>query len=101
MSEVIQVNENLKNILMKHTHKNTLNEGLKAILSREINRKIKKYLLTVSYFEKKYGVDFDRFEEMNKENRMDYETEKNYLDWDMAVTVIEDLKEELTQLDRC
>jgi hypothetical protein len=101
MAEVIQVNENLKNILMKHTHKNTLQEGLKEILSQEINRKIKKYLLTVDYFENKYGVDFERFEEMNKDSRMDYETEKNYLDWDMAVTVIEDLKEELTQLNGC
>lgn len=86
---------------MKHTHKNTLHEGLKEILSQEINRKIKKYLLTINYFENKYGVDFDRFEEMNKDSRMDYETEKNYLDWDMAVTVIEDLKEELIQLNEC
>jgi len=98
MANVTHVNENLKNILMKHTHKNTLEEGLKEILTQEINRKIKKYLLTIKYFETKYGVDFDRFEEMNKTSQMDYETEKNYLDWDMAVTVIEDLKEELIQL---
>lgn len=98
MAEVIRINENIKDILLKHTQKQTPEESLNEILKNEINRKIKKYLLMVRHFERKYNTDFDRFEAMNKDTRMDYETEKDYFDWDMAVTALEDLHTELTQL---
>ena len=46
-------------------------------------------------FEKKYGMKFKDFEKKIKNKAIDYETEKDYLDWDMAVTVLEDVKDEL------
>ena len=99
MEEVIRVNENVKNILIKHTRKNTPEDGLNEILKNEITRKIKKYLIMIKHFEDKYKMDFETFEASHKNEDMVYEMEKDYFDWDMAVTVVEDLKEELRLLE--
>ncbi|MGR3178620.1 MAG: hypothetical protein ACUZ8E_11235 [Candidatus Anammoxibacter sp.] len=37
---------------------------------------------------------FEDFEKLYKNKKMDCEIEKNYFDWDMAVTVLEDVEEE-------
>lgn len=93
--EVIRVNENVRNILIKHTLKNTVEESLNEILKNEITRKVKKYMIMIKHFEKRYGTSFIEFEKAHKGEDMPYETEKDYLDWDMAVTAVEDFEEEL------
>ncbi len=98
MPEVININENVKSILMKHSHKDTLEESLNEILRNEIQRKIKKHMMMIKHFERKYDMDFKIFEENRVTKEMAYEIERDYFEWDMAITMIEDLKEELTQL---
>jgi hypothetical protein len=98
MTEEVNINENVKNILMKHSHKNTLEESINEILKNEIQRKIKKHMLMIKHFERKYNMVFDTFEENRATKEMPYEIEKDYFEWDMAITLIEDLKEELVQL---
>ncbi len=99
MAEVININENVKDILMKHSHKDTLEESLNEILRNEIQRKIKKHILMIKYFERKYNIDFETFEKNRVTKEMPYEIERDYFEWDMAITLIEDLKEELSQLE--
>lgn len=98
MPEVIKVNENVKSILMKHSQKETLEESLNEILKNEIQRKIKKHMLMITHFENKYKMDFETFEENRVSKEMSYEIERDYFEWDMALTMVEDLKGELTQL---
>lgn len=99
MSEMISVNEGVRDILIKHAHKNTVEESLNEILKNEINRKIKKYMIMQKHFEKKYGTDYPSFEASLRGKEPAFEMEKDYLDWDMAVTVVEDLNKELQLLD--
>ena len=98
MPEVININENVKSILMKHSHKDTLEESLNEILRNEIQRKIKKHMMMIKHFERKYNMDFNIFEKNRVTKEMAYEIERDYFEWDMAITMIEDLKEELAQL---
>jgi hypothetical protein len=53
----------------------------------------------IKYFERKYNMDFETFEEKRVSKETPYEAERDYFEWDMAVTLIEDLKEELVQLE--
>jgi len=99
MAEVININENVKDILMKHSHKDTLEESLNEILRNEIQRKIKKHILMIKHFERKHDMDFETFENNRVTKEMPYEIERDYFEWDMAITLIEDLKEELSQLE--
>lgn len=98
MPEVIKVNENIKSILMKHSNKETLEESLNEILKNEIQRKIKKHMLMITHFENKYKADFETFEKNRVSKEMPYEIERDYFEWDMALTLVEDLKDELAQL---
>ena len=43
-------------------------------------------------------MTFDEFEEQCK-IKMNNEMEKDYLDWDMAVTALEDMEEELKEIE--
>jgi hypothetical protein len=99
MSETINIDENVKNILMKHSHKDTIEESLNEILKNEIQRKIKKHMLMIKHFERKYKMNFETFEKNRVSKETPYETEKDYFEWDMTITLIEDLKEELNQLE--
>ena len=99
MPEMININENVKNILMKHSHKSTLEESLKEILRNDIQRKIKKHMLMIKHFERKYNADFGTFEENQVTKETPYEIERDYFEWDMAITLTEDLKKELVQLE--
>lgn len=53
----------------------------------------------VKNFEKKYYMEFKDFEKVHKDQKMDYELEKDYFDWDMAVTVLEDIEEEMKEME--
>ncbi len=99
MAEMININDNVKSILMKHSHKDSLEESLNEILRNEIQRKIRKNMLMIKHFERKYNMDFETFEENRVTKEMPYEIERDYFEWDMAITLIEDLKEELVQLE--
>jgi hypothetical protein len=99
MAEMININDNVKSILMKHSHKDSLEESLNEILRNEIQRKIRKNMLMIKHFERKYNMDFETFEENRVTKEMPYEIERDYFEWDMAITLIEDLNEELVQLE--
>ncbi|MBI3600375.1 MAG: hypothetical protein HY097_07005 [Nitrospinae bacterium] len=94
-------------ILPKKLHKELINitkkedtvDAIKELVNREINRKKNKYVFMVKNFEKKYNMEFEEFEKAYKNKKMDYERERDYFEWDMAVTVLEDIDEELKAIE--
>jgi hypothetical protein len=98
MTELISINKNVKDVLIKHSQKDTPEESLKEILKNEIQRNLKKHMLMIKHFERKYNMDFETFEQKRVTKDSPHELERDYFEWDMAITLIEDLEEELTQL---
>ena len=95
MNVTIKLPERIKEGIISITEKNNVVDGIKDLVKQELIRKKTKYLFMVRNFEKKYGMKFKEFEQKNKNKKMDYETEKDYFDWDMALTALEDIKEEI------
>jgi hypothetical protein len=95
MNVTIKLPERIKEGIISLTEKNNVVDGIKDLVKQELIRKKTKYLFMVRNFEKKYGMKFKEFEQKNKKKKMDYETEKDYFDWDMALTALEDIKEEI------
>ncbi len=98
MNVTIKLPERIKEGIISITEKNNVVDGIKDLVKQELIRKKTKYLFMVRNFEKKYGMKFKEFEQKNKNKKMDYETEKDYFDWDMALTALEDIKEEIKGL---
>ncbi len=95
MGLAVKLPENIKNEIISITKKDNVVDGIKDLVKQELLRKKNKYLFMLKSFEKKYGMKFKVFEKKIKNKTIDYKTEKDYLDWDMAVTVLEDVKDEL------
>ena len=95
MNVTIKLPERIKEGIISLTEKNNVVDGIKDLVKQELIRKKTKYLFMVRNFEKKYGMKFKEFEQKNKNKKMDYETEKDYFDGDMALTALEDIKEEI------
>lgn len=49
----------------------------------------------IKNFKNKYNLKFKDFEKKHKNKKMNYETEKDYFDWDMAVTALDDIKDDI------
>jgi len=94
-SKNVVLSENLQKELINITKKEDVVGAIKELLHRELLRKKNKYTFMVKNFEKKYHMKFEEFEWKYKDQKMEYETEKDYFDWDMAVTALEDIEEEL------
>ena len=95
MNIAIKLPEKIKNDIISITKKDDVVDGIKDLVKQELIRKKARYLFMVKNFEKKYGVKFRDFEKKIKNKKMDYETEKDYFDWDMAVTALDDIKDEI------
>lgn len=99
MNIAIELPEKIKNEIISITRKDNVVDGIKDLVSHELIRNKNKYLFMIRQFEKKYGMEFNEFEEKNKGVKMDYESEKDYYDWDMAVTALEDTDIEIRGLN--
>jgi len=99
MSNRVVLPEKLQKELVNISKKADIVDAIKELINRELIRKKNKYMFMVRNFEKKYNMKFDDFEKVYKEKKMNYEVEKDYLDWDMAVTVLEDIEEEIKEME--
>jgi hypothetical protein len=95
MNVTIKLPEKIKEEIISITEKSNVVDGIKDLLKQELMRKKTKYLFMIKIFENKYRIKFKEFEQKIKNKKMDYETEKDYFEWDMAVTALEDIKEEI------
>jgi len=94
MPVAIKLPDKVKDDIVALTKRDNVVEGIIDLVKQEFIRKKTKYLFMVKNFKKKYGMTFKEFEKKNKNRKMDYETEKDYFDWDMALTALDDIKDE-------
>lgn len=98
MAMNISVTDKLQKGLINITKKENAADAIKELLKGELRRKRNKYLYMIKTFEKKHNMKFNDFEKAYKNRKMDYVREKDYFDWDMAVTVLEDIEEEFQDI---
>ncbi len=67
---------------------NGLDEKVKKLADKEINRRIAKYEMIIRRFEKKYGMKFSEFKEKNMVEKLGHtwEVERDFFDWELAET---------------
>ncbi|GJQ23450.1 MAG: hypothetical protein HBSAPP01_12400 [Candidatus Brocadia sapporoensis] len=91
------ISEKLEKELIRITKKESPLDAIKELVRRELIRKKNIYIFMIKNFEKKYRVTFEEFEKQYK-SKMSNEVEKDYFDWDMAKTALEDIEEELKEI---
>lgn len=77
-----------------------LDQVLAQLLLERAQRNLIKYRTAVRDFEAKYGVDFPTFRQQVLAGQPAFEIEQDYFDWELSVTAVEDMEEEITQLRR-
>ena len=58
-----------------------------------------KYRESARRLEKKYGQNFAQFRQRILQSDPPYETEQDYFDWELAMTGIPDMEEEIRRLN--
>ena len=76
----------------------SLDEVLAALLLERAQKNLIKYHTMVRQFEAKYGQDFETFRDTVLGSEPTFEVEQDYFDWELAVTGIDDMKEEIEHL---
>ena len=77
----------------------TLEEGLRGLLLQQARRNLVKYRAMAQRFNKKHKTDFDTFRKKVLAREPDFETEQDYFDWEMAITGIDEMEEEIRRLE--
>jgi len=75
-----------------------LDEVLAELLLERARKNLVKYRTMARDFETKYGTDFETFRQRILNLEPVFELEQDYFDWEMAVTGIEDMQEEILRL---
>ncbi len=97
-SSALKLPKNLKDELFKITKKSSAEDAVKELIHRELLRERNKHNFSKKTFEKKYDMTFDKFEESCKGKKLEYEKEKDYFDWDMAVTALDDINGKIEKM---
>ena len=74
------------------------NQSLAKVLLAHARRNLAKYGLMIKNFEKKYGMSFAEFSDSDLMKEPAFEIEQDFFDWDMAVTGLEDMRQEIQLL---
>ncbi|MDX9952971.1 MAG: hypothetical protein RBT75_02700 [Anaerolineae bacterium] len=78
----------------------SLEEVLTELLLERAQKNLLKYQVMARQFAAKYEQDFGVFREKVLNSDPDFEVEQDYYDWEMAVTGMEDMKQEIERLRR-
>jgi hypothetical protein len=98
MTTSVSISTKLQKELAHLTRKSSPLGAIRELARKEVLRKQTEYMIIKQQFENKYGSSFKHFEKKAKAHTMDEETEKDYFEWDMSVTVLEDIAEEIKGL---
>ena len=82
----------LSEVLVKTTQSKDIDDALNKIFSEYLELKLKKLQQTIEEFEKKWNMSFEKFNKGIKENTLkadiySFDTEKDYWQWEEAVTL--------------
>jgi hypothetical protein len=75
-----------------------LDEVMVKLLLERAQKNLIKYRFMVQQFQAKYGQDFDTWRQTVLTTEPGFEVEQDYFDWEMAVTAIADMEEEIELL---
>lgn len=75
-----------------------LEQVMAELLLEQAQKKLLKYRSMVRQFEAKYGLGFEGFRQKVLTTEPGPEVEQDYFDWEMAVTGIAELEEEIRRL---
>ncbi|MFQ6102355.1 MAG: hypothetical protein ACE5OS_14150 [Anaerolineae bacterium] len=76
----------------------SLDQVLAELLLERAQKNLIKYRAMARQFEAKYGQDFEVFRQEILGSEPAFEVEQDYFDWEMAVTGIADMEEEIRRL---
>lgn len=71
---------------------------LVELLLERAQKNLVKYRTMARQFKTKYGEDFETWRQTVLDSEPAFEVEQDYFDWEMAVTGITDMQEEIEQL---
>ncbi|MBN1920274.1 MAG: hypothetical protein JW892_03445 [Anaerolineae bacterium] len=78
----------------------SLDEVLTELLLERAQKNLLKYQVMARQFAAKYEQDFEAFRQRVLGSDPDFEVEQDYYDWEMAVTGMADMKQEIERLRR-
>jgi len=68
------------------------------LLLEQAQKNLIKYETLVRQFEAKYGQNFEAFRRNVLSSTLSFEVEQDYFDWELAVTGLADMEEEIKHL---
>jgi hypothetical protein len=74
-------------------------ESLAKLLLLQARRNLLKYQTMDRCFGKKYQGTFEQFRAERLSSPMAFEVEQDYFDWELAITGIDEMKEEIKRLE--
>lgn len=99
--ETSVLNEQLIDRVIQLDPSGNINRAVASLLLMKNRRDLVKYELMCKNFQQKYRTNFSIFkEEISQKAETDYQKEQDFFDWDMAITTIDELKEEINYLQR-
>lgn len=76
----------------------SLDQVMVELLLERAQKNLIKYQTLVCQFETKYGKDFETFRQEVSHSEPPFEMEQDYFDWELAVTGVSDMEEEIERL---
>lgn len=73
---------------------------LAQLLLERAQKNLIKYRTVIRNFETEYGVDFPTFRQRVLAEQPAFEVEQDYFDWELAVTAVMDMEDEIKRLRR-
>jgi hypothetical protein len=74
-------------------------ESLAKLLLVQARRNLLKYQMMDRRFRKKYQKTFEQFRAERLDSHMPFKVEQDYFDWELAVTGLDEMKEEIKRLE--
>jgi hypothetical protein len=77
----------------------SLDQVMAELLLERAQKNLIKYRAMAHQFETKYDQDFEAFRQKILHSEPAFDVEQDYFDWEMAVTSITDMEEEIKRLE--
>ncbi|WP_423223908.1 hypothetical protein [Candidatus Amarolinea aalborgensis] len=78
----------------------TIDQALAELLLERVQRNLVKYRSMARQFEVRYDQSFDEFRKAVLRQHPAADVEQNYFDWELAVTGIADMEEQIARMRR-
>jgi len=75
-------------------------QAFAELLLERAQKNLIKYQAMAHRFEARYGQNFEQFRRKVLQSKPGFEMEQDYFDWEMAVTGISDMTEEIDRLQK-